>query len=113
MLGIFVYRGAYFGLYDLTKDLAGGNFMLKFLIAQGVTMASGAVSYCFSTVQARMMMQAGRSAELVQYSGMLDCFRKIIKEEGSRKLLSGFSIQLFLSVSGAMSLVIYDAFKNH
>ena len=60
--GIFVYRGAYFGLYDTAKgimfeDEKKANFFAKWAVAQTVTAVSGIVSYPFDTVRRRMMMQ--------------------------------------------------------
>ncbi|KAL8272355.1 hypothetical protein Esti_003645 [Eimeria stiedai] len=92
--GIIVYRGAYFGLFDTAKamlfdDAKGSNFFYKWVVAQSVTAAAGVVSYPFDTVRRRMMMMAGRKgAEELQYTGTVDCWRKIAQQEADDCILS-------------------------
>ena len=63
-VGIIVYRGAYFGLYDTAKgvvfkDEKNANIIAKWAVAQTVTAAAGICSYPFDTVRRRLMMQVG------------------------------------------------------
>merc|ERR1711972_1198291 len=58
-VGIFVYRGMYFGLYDSLKPLLLGedaSVLLSFLLGWGVTITAGLMSYPIDTIRRRMMM---------------------------------------------------------
>ena len=64
VVGIVVYRGLYFGLYDSVKPvvLVGaleGNFLASFLLGWTVTTAAGIASYPLDTIRRRMMMTSG------------------------------------------------------
>lgn len=64
VLGIVVYRGLYFGMYDSIKPvlLVGpleGNFLASFLLGWTVTTGAGIASYPLDTVRRRMMMTSG------------------------------------------------------
>ncbi|CAL9204992.1 unnamed protein product [Musa hybrid cultivar] len=87
-VGIFVYRGLYFGLYDSLKPvvLVGplqDNFLASFLLGWGITIGAGLASYPIDTVRRRMMMTSG---EAVKYRSSLDAFSQIIKNEGVKSL---------------------------
>lgn len=61
VLGIIVYRGLYFGMYDSIKPvvLTGkleGNFLASFALGWVVTTGAGIASYPLDTVRRRMMM---------------------------------------------------------
>lgn len=114
--GIIVYRGAYFGLYDTLKgaifeDEKKAPFLIKWAFAQAATAAAGVVSYPFDTVRRRMMMMAGRKkggAVAIQYTGTLDCWRKIAAEEGPRAFFKGAWSNVIRGAGGAFVLVLYD-----
>uniref|UniRef100_A0AC34FG26 ADP/ATP translocase n=1 Tax=Panagrolaimus sp. ES5 TaxID=591445 RepID=A0AC34FG26_9BILA len=79
--GIFIYRAAYFGLFDTAKSIFHPeNFFFTWLIAQIVTVSSGILSYPWDTVRRRMTMQSGRKDIL--YKNTMDCANKIYKNEG-------------------------------
>ena len=64
VLGIIVYRGLYFGMYDSIKPvlLVGpleGNFLASFLLGWTVTTGAGIASYPLDTIRRRMMMTSG------------------------------------------------------
>merc|ERR1712000_799024 len=64
VLGIIVYRGLYFGMYDSIKPvlLVGpleGNFLASFMLSWGVTTGAGIASYPLDTIRRRMMMTSG------------------------------------------------------
>ena len=72
VVGVFVYRGAYFGLFDtarsaLFSDPRKANVFEKWLLAQVVVLAAGCISYPLDTLRARSMMQAGREASEIHY----------------------------------------------
>jgi len=112
--GIIVYRGAYFGLYDTAKgvlfeDEKKASVVAKWAVAQTVTAMSGVVSYPFDTVRRRLMMQAGGER---MYSGTLDCWRKILKNEGSGAFFKGALSNVLRGAGGALVLVMYDEIKK-
>merc|ERR1711915_766476 len=73
-VGIFIYRGMYFGLYDTLKPLLLGKdagVALSFFLGWAVTVTAGLMSYPIDTVRRRMMMTSGGG---VKYKGSMDCF---------------------------------------
>jgi solute carrier family 25 (adenine nucleotide translocator) protein 4/5/6/31 len=112
--GIIVYRGAYFGMYDtakgvLFKDERSASFVAKWAVAQAVTAAAGVLSYPFDTVRRRLMMQAGGER---QYTGTLDCWRKVAANEGMGAFFKGSLSNVLRGAGGAFVLVLYDEIKK-
>merc|ERR1712048_551711 len=114
--GIIIYRGAYFGLYDTAKGAIFGDaekdasIIAKWAVAQCVTTASGVISYPFDTVRRRLMMQAGKEEKL--YNGTLDCWGKILKNEGVGAFFKGAFSNILRGTGGALVLVLYDEIKK-
>lgn len=72
VLGIVVYRGLYFGMYDSIKPvlLVGpleGNFLASFMLGWGVTTGAGIASYPLDTIRRRMMMTSGEVCLIFQF----------------------------------------------
>jgi solute carrier family 25 (adenine nucleotide translocator) protein 4/5/6/31 len=112
--GIVVYRGAYFGLYDTAKgvifpDEKTASFVGKWAVAQAVTAAAGVLSYPFDTVRRRLMMQSGGER---QYTGTIDCWRKIAANEGSGAFFKGALSNVLRGAGGAFVLVLYDEIQK-
>jgi len=110
VLGIVVYRGLYFGMYDSIKPvlLVGsleGNFLASFLLGWCVTTGAGIASYPLDTVRRRMMMTSG---EAVKYSSSFDAFKQIVAKEGVGSLFKGAGANILRGVAGAGVLSIYD-----
>ncbi|EDN10480.1 ADP,ATP carrier protein [Histoplasma capsulatum] len=110
VLGIVVYRGLYFGMYDSIKPvlLVGpleGSFIASFLLGWGVTTGAGIASYPLDTIRRRMMMTSG---EAVKYSSSFDAARKIAAAEGVRSFFKGAGANILRGVAGAGVLSIYD-----
>ncbi|XP_017972144.1 PREDICTED: ADP,ATP carrier protein ER-ANT1 isoform X2 [Theobroma cacao] len=66
IMGITLYRGMYFGIYDTIKPiiLVGpleGNFLASFFLGWSITTVSGVCAYPFDTVRRRMMLTSGQS----------------------------------------------------
>merc|ERR1711874_486278 len=81
-VGIFIYRGMHFGMFDTLKPLLvgdGGNVGLSFLLGWVVTITAGLMSYPIDTIRRRMMMTSGGG---VKYKGSIDCGIQILKNEG-------------------------------
>lgn len=108
-VGIVIYRGLYFGIYDSIKPLLPkemkDNLLINFLIGWGVTVGSGLASYPIDTIRRRMMMTSG---EAVKYSGSIDCGKQIIANEGVKSLFKGAGANILRGVAGAGVLALYD-----
>jgi len=111
-VGIFVYRGLYFGLYDSLKPILLGedaNVFVSFLLGWAVTVASGLCSYPIDTIRRRMMMTSGGG---VKYKGSMDCAVQILKNEGFMSMMRGAGANILRGVAGAGVLAGFDSFKG-
>jgi len=111
-VGIFVYRGMYFGLYDSIKPILLGDnasVFLSFLLGWAVTVTAGLMSYPIDTIRRRMMMTSGQA---VKYKGSMDCAVKVIKAEGFMSLMKGAGANILRGVAGAGVLAGFDKFKE-
>ncbi|KAK7334623.1 hypothetical protein VNO80_26383 [Phaseolus coccineus] len=109
-VGIIVYRGLYFGLYDSVKPvvLTGSlqdSFFASFALGWLITNGAGLASYPIDTVRRRMMMTSG---EAVKYKSSLDAFQQILKNEGAKSLFKGAGANILRAVAGAGVLAGYD-----
>jgi solute carrier family 25 (adenine nucleotide translocator) protein 4/5/6/31 len=109
-VGIIIYRGLYFGIYDSLKPvlLQGtmkDNFLASFFLAWGVTLGAGLASYPIDTVRRRMMMTSG---EAVKYKSSMHAFSEIIKNEGVKSLFKGAGANILRAIAGAGVLAGYD-----
>jgi len=114
VVGIVVYRGLYFGMYDSLKPVVmkgslEGSFLASFLLGWGVTTGAGIASYPLDTIRRRMMMTSG---EKVHYNGMLDAGRQIVKAEGVASLFKGAGANILRGVAGAGVLSMYDKLQE-
>jgi len=112
-VGIFVYRGFYFGLYDSLKILLPENlqknFLAQFALGWGVTTTAGIMSYPIDTVRRRMMMTSG---EAVKYRNSFHCFSSILAQEGPASLFKGAFANILRGVAGAGVLSGFDQLKD-
>lgn len=111
-VGIFIYRGMYFGLFDTLKPLLLGdnpNVTLSFLLGWGVTITAGLMSYPIDTIRRRMMMTSGGA---VKYKGSIDCGVQILKNEGFMSLMKGAGANILRGVAGAGVLAGFDKFQQ-
>merc|ERR1711909_185478 len=111
-VGIVVYRGFYFGLYDSLKPILLGNdssLLLSFALGYTVTVSSGLLSYPIDTIRRRMMMTSGQA---VKYKGSIDCGMQIVKSEGFMSLMKGAGANILRGVAGAGVLAGFDKFKE-
>jgi solute carrier family 25 (adenine nucleotide translocator) protein 4/5/6/31 len=110
-VGIFIYRGLYFGIYDTVKPIMigdGGSFLASFALGWAVTVVSGLASYPIDTVRRRMMMTSGTG---VHYKSSLDCGIQVIKSEGFMSLMKGAGANILRGVAGAGVLSGADEVK--
>lgn len=111
-VGIFIYRGLYFGLYDTIKPMFLGpdaSFIVSFLLGWAVTVVSGLASYPIDTVRRRMMMTSGTG---VFYKSSLDCGLQVIKNEGFMSLMKGAGANVLRGIAGAGVLSGFDVVKK-
>ncbi|KAF5447814.1 hypothetical protein F2P56_033336 [Juglans regia] len=109
-VGIIVYRGLYFGMYDSLKPviLTGklqDSFFASFALGWVITNGAGLASYPIDTVRRRMMMTSG---EAVKYKSSFDAFSQILKNEGPKSLFKGAGANILRAVAGAGVLAGYD-----
>lgn len=111
-VGIVVYRGFYFGLYDTLKPilLGEGDVSLgaSFALGYGVTVSAGILSYPIDTIRRRMMMTSGQA---VKYNGSLDCTAQIMKNEGIKSFFKGAGANVLRGMAGAGVLAGFDKVK--
>jgi len=111
-VGIFIYRGLYFGLYDTIKPIALGadaGLGVSFVLGWIVTVTAGLISYPIDTVRRRMMMTSGTGEK---YKGSMDCFVQVTRNEGFMSLMRGAGANILRGVAGAGVLAGFDKFKE-
>jgi len=115
VIGIIPYRGTYFGIFDTlksknpyAKDLGVYGFASKFAVAQTAAIVAGFASYPFDTVRRRLQMQSEKPKEEWLYKGSMDCFTKIMKNEGMGSMFKGAGANVLRTVGAALVLVLYD-----
>lgn len=117
VVGIFIYRALYFGMFDTGKDALFTDFrnasvLLTWLFAQVVTVFAGIMSYPIDTIRRRMMMQSGRSDKM--YNSTMDCLVKIFKNEGGIKpFFKGAGSNVIRGTGGALVLVFYNKIQAY
>jgi len=111
-VGIVLYRGAYFGLYDTfaETELKGAGFAKKFALGYAVTVAAGLISYPLDTIRRRMMMTSGKSAG--KYKNSLDCTKQILAKDGVGAMYKGAGSNILRGLAGALVLVGFDYVKG-
>ena len=118
VVGIVAYRAAYFGCYDTGKailfpDAKNANVFAMWMFAQIVTVFSGVLSYPLDTVRRRLMMQSGRTGADIQYTGTMDCFAKILQQEGPLAFFKGSLSNVIRGTGGALVLVFDSKIKAY
>jgi solute carrier family 25 (adenine nucleotide translocator) protein 4/5/6/31 len=117
--GIIPYRGVYFGMYDslaginpFRKDKGVIGLVSKFAIAQATAITAGYASYPFDTIRRRLQMQSEKPKDQWLYKGTVDCFFKIMKEEGLGAMFKGAGANALRTVGSALVLVLYGEIKT-
>lgn len=110
IIGITLYRGMYFGIYDTMKPIVlvgpfEGSFVASFLLGWSVTTVSGLCAYPFDTLRRRMMLTSGQP---LKYRNSMHALREIICLEGFTALFRGVTANMLLGVAGAGVLAGYD-----
>lgn len=111
-IGIIVYRGFYFGLYDTLKPILlpkDAGLTSSFMLGYCVTISAGLLSYPIDTIRRRMMLTSGQA---VKYKGSIDCAMHIAREEGATAFMRGAGANILRGVAGAGVLAGFDTFKE-
>ncbi|KAF8036326.1 hypothetical protein BT93_C2142 [Corymbia citriodora subsp. variegata] len=114
IVGITLYRGMYFGIYDTMKPIVlvgafEGNFFASFLLGWSITTVSGVCAYPFDTLRRRMMLTSGQA---VKYRSTAHAFQEIVQREGLRALYRGVTANMLLGMAGAGVLAGYDQLQR-
>ncbi|KAJ9462059.1 hypothetical protein DIPPA_22119 [Diplonema papillatum] len=115
VVGIIPYRGTYFGVFDTLKsqnpyqkDMGVAGFFSKFACAQTAAISAGYTSYPFDTIRRRLQMQSEKPKEEWIYKNSVDCFNKILANEGVGAMFKGAGANVLRTVGAALVLVLYD-----
>jgi len=111
VVGIVFYRASYFGMFDTGKamlfpDAKKASVFAMWAFAQVVTVSAGIISYPLDTVRRRLMMDSGRKEKM--YNGTLNCFSRILADEGPRAFFKGSLSNVIRGTGGALVLVFYS-----
>merc|ERR1712044_76169 len=112
-VGIFIYRGFYFGLYDSLKPILlpkDAGFLASFTLGYTVTVAASSASYPIDTIRRRMMMTSGTG---VHYKNWVDCGAQILKNEGVTSFFKGNGANILRGIAGAGVLSGFDLVKKN
>jgi len=112
-VGIFIYRGFYFGLYDSLKPILlppDAGFLASFTLGYTVTVAASSASYPIDTIRRRMMMTSGTG---VHYKNWVDCGAQIMKNEGVTSFFKGNGANILRGIAGAGVLSGFDLVKKN
>jgi solute carrier family 25 (adenine nucleotide translocator) protein 4/5/6/31 len=118
VMGAFVYRAGQLGCFKQIQDMnpyrtdKGTMGAISSFVA--VTVARTVVmpfNYPFDTVRRRMMLESEKSRKDRIYKGSWDCFKQVLKKEGTRGMYKGMVPELFRGVGGSLVIVCYDRIK--
>ncbi len=124
IIGIKSYRLSYRlkflialkGLFDTLSSLnpyqhsidAFTRATSKFICAQTSAVGAAYVSYPFDTIRRRLQMQSEQPKEQRIYAGTIDCFSRILREEGPSSFFKGAGANALRTVGAALVLVLYS-----
>merc|ERR1711881_392984 len=110
-VGIFIYRGFYFGLYDSLKPILlpkDAGFLISFALGYAITVLASLASYPIDTIRRRMMMTSGTG---VHYKSSMDAGMQILKNEGVPSFFKGAGANILRGAAGAGVLAGFDTVK--
>eukprot|EP01038_Epipyxis_sp_PR26KG_P015754 gene15754-21330_t len=120
LIGSASFRGGgLIGFYDslyvmnpFKRDHGIVGLASKFAIAQVSTIVVLFASYPFDTISRRLQMQSMNPKSEWLYRGTIDCFLRIIKEEGATAFYKGAGADFLRAVGYSLTLVVYSEIKN-
>ena len=110
--GIPPFRGAYFVVNDILNYLlpSKGKGLLglftKFCKAQVAALSAAYASYPADTLRRRIQAEATKPRSQRKYTGYVDCFQKIVREEGISALFKGSGYNAIRTVSSALAVTM-------
>merc|ERR1712137_1501613 len=116
--GAFVYRGGQLGLfgqimdmnpYKQDKGLLG--IVAAFTCATVARTITTPFNYPFDTVRRRMMLDSEKPAAERMYTSGVNCFFKVMQNEGAAGMYKGLIPELFRGIGGPLVLTAYDRIK--
>jgi len=119
VMGAFVYRAGQLGLfktiqdmnpYKTDKGLIGG--VSSFVAVTCARTAIMPFNYPFDTVRRRMMLESEKPRDVRVYKGSLDCFTKVMKNEGVSGMYKGMCPEIFRGVWVFLLNLYYKNIKN-
>jgi len=90
----------------LFPDAKKASVFAMWAFAQVVTVSAGIISYPLDTVRRRLMMDSGRKEKM--YNGTINCFTRILADEGPRAFFKGSLSNVIRGTGGALVLVFYS-----
>lgn len=118
VLGAFVYRAGQLGCFKQIQDMnpykddkgvvGAASAFVAVTAARTVVMP---FNYPFDTVRRRMMLQSEKAVADRVYKGSIDCFKKVLANEGLAGMYKGMIPELFRGVGGSVVIVAYDRIK--
>ena len=115
VLGIFAFRAVYFGGYDSLKSKLKNkksSFILKWIVAQSVTIWSSMMFYPLDTIRRRIMIESGKVEADKKYKNAMDCLKKMYRQESIRGFYKGFFTNAIKISGSSIVLVLYDEFQK-
>jgi len=113
-VGIFIYRGMYFGLYDSARTFVpkslDKNFLFNFMLGWTVTNIAGLLSYPIDTIRRRMMMTSGEAAK---YKSSLHATAVIWQKEGFMSFFKGAGANILRGIAGGGVLSGFDLLTDY
>ena len=116
--GAFVYRAGQLGCFKQIQDLnpykndkGPIGIAASFMAVTAARTVVMPFNYPFDTVRRRMMLQSEKPKAERLYSGSVDCFTKVLKNEGLAGMYKGLVPELFRGVGGSVVVVGYDRIK--
>ncbi|KAK5641657.1 hypothetical protein RI129_010204 [Pyrocoelia pectoralis] len=111
--GVGIYRSFYFGMYGYWKEIWGKrntevSLIRELLIAQGITLASGIISYPFDTIGRSMMMEVGKPINQRKFVSVRNAVDSVYRRSGISGFYKGTTANYLRSISGSIMLVLYD-----
>jgi len=116
--GAFVYRGGQLGLFGQIMDMnpyKADKGMLGIVAAFTCATVARTITtpfnYPFDTVRRRMMLDSEKPAAERLYTSGVNCFFKVMQNEGFAGMYKGLIPELFRGIGGPLVLTAYDRIK--
>eukprot|EP00929_Paragymnodinium_shiwhaense_P110147 TRINITY_DN768_c1_g1_i14.p2 TRINITY_DN768_c1_g1~~TRINITY_DN768_c1_g1_i14.p2 ORF type:complete len:303 (+),score=78.83 TRINITY_DN768_c1_g1_i14:87-995(+) len=116
--GAFVYRGGQLGLFGqimdanpYKEDKGMLGIVAAFTCATVARTITTPFNYPFDTVRRRMMLDSEKPAAERLYTSGVNCFFKVMQNEGVAGMYKGIIPELFRGIGGPMVLTAYDRIK--